>query len=55
MSDPLKDHLGLEWDDMSMVDVPSWWDTEQCPNCNGHIYCCGCDTENMEWKDCVHE
>ena len=54
MSDPLKDHLGLAWDDMSMV-RPSWWNTERCPGCDGHIYCCGCDRIDMKGKDCIHE
>ena len=32
----------------------SWWDTERCPNCDGHIHCCGCDRADMKWRDCVH-
>jgi len=48
-----KDHLGLLWCDYSQSDnVPDWWDTERCPQCGGHIYCCGCD--GSEERDCTH-
>ena len=30
---------------------PTWWDTERCPQCDGHVYCCGCDSDE---KDCTH-